>query len=68
MKMGRQDNPIIAAAPELLEALEAALSSLERIATEEARANRAPTGLPPRTEARDRWERARSAIARAKGE
>jgi hypothetical protein len=59
---------LIAAAPDLLEALEGALPSLERLATEEMRGNRAPTGQPPRTAALERYEIALAAISKARGE
>lgn len=62
-----EEIPPIDAAPDLLAALEDALPTLERAATEEARANKAPTGLPPKTDAMQRWEAARAAIAKAKG-
>ena len=56
--------PIHAAAPELFAALQAALPVLERAATEEARGNKAPTGLPPRTGARARWNTTRALLAK----
>ena len=62
------DAYLYAAAPDLLAALEESLHALERLATEEARGNKAPTGLAPRTEARDLWDRARAAIRKAKGD
>lgn len=58
---------MIVAAPDLLEVVLSAIPLLERDALAEARSNRAPTGLPPRTEARDRLARAREAIAKATG-
>lgn len=56
------------AAPLLLSSLTAVLPLLERAATEEARANRAPTGSKPRRERLDEFDAARRAIAAAKGE
>jgi hypothetical protein len=53
-----------AAAPELAAELREALRLLERAATDEARANKAPTGLAPRTITRERWERACDLLAK----
>jgi len=65
---GEADARLIAAAPDLLEALRSTLADLERLATAEARANMAPTGQPRRTVALDKWNAARAAIAKAEGE
>lgn len=60
------DAHLIAAAPDLLEALKSALPLVERAATEETRANMAPTGVK-RTTARDRLSFVLAAIAKAAG-
>jgi hypothetical protein len=57
------DARLIVAGPDLLHVLRDSLPTLERSATEEARAHRA-TGIP-RTNARDRLAAARAAIAKA---
>lgn len=46
----------------LKDLLRRALPLIERAATEEARGNRAPTGLPPRTEKRDLLAEVKSAL------
>ena len=51
---------------ELVLELTAAVPALCLLATEEARANKAPTGLPPRHVRRDRYDAARSLIERVR--
>lgn len=55
---------LMAAAPELLAALRSALPTLRMRATEEARANKAPTGLRPSTTHREILAAAEAAIAK----
>lgn len=47
---------------ELLSILREAMPVIERAATEEARSNRAPTGLTPKTKAKRLYERAQAAL------
>lgn len=57
---------LIAAAPDLLNALQAALPALEALHTEELRRNRSPVGRAmPKTIAKERHEVAVAAIAKA---
>ncbi len=61
----RANAQLIAAAPELLAALRDALPVIERAATEERRANKAPTGFPPKRLAWNTWQQCVHAIAKA---
>ncbi len=47
----------------LATALREALPLIERAATDEARSNRAPTGMMPRSVRREQWERAKALLA-----
>jgi hypothetical protein len=59
--------PLVAAALDLFSALTESIPVLERAATEEARANLAPTGLPKVTPRHDLLARARAATEKAEG-
>ena len=59
---------LLAQRDELLAALREALPELEAAAVAETRRNKAPTGQPPSLAKRERWERARAAIAKARSD
>ena len=58
---------LLAAAPDMYEALKEAVPLIERAATEEARSNLAPTGLAKRGEKKKLLAAAKAALAKAEG-